>query len=75
MTDTLDLVENKRRMLAGELYVAFVPDLTKERQAAGVACSVFNRTSNHVGRREQLELIKELSLSQLLYAGRLLTVM
>lgn len=54
----VDLVENRARMLAGELYCAFVPDLNKERQAAGRACAAYNRGASDVGRREQLELLR-----------------
>ncbi|KAL8278394.1 hypothetical protein RQP46_009286 [Phenoliferia psychrophenolica] len=54
----IDLVENRRRMLAGELYHAFVPDLSKERQTASRACAAYNRGASDAGRREQLELLR-----------------
>lgn len=56
----IDLAENRRRMVRGELYTAFVPDLTKERRVASQACAAYNRSATEVSRREQVELFKKL---------------
>lgn len=50
-----DLEENKRRMLAGELYYAFVPDLSAARQRCETACEKYNQ-ARHVPRRERVQL-------------------
>lgn len=55
----IDLVENRRRMERGELYTAFVPELTKERRVASQACAKYNRLATEVTRREQVELFKK----------------
>jgi hypothetical protein len=55
----IDLAENRRRMVRGELYTAFVPDLTKERRAASQACAAYNRLATEVSRREQVKLFKK----------------
>ncbi|GAA5968604.1 hypothetical protein JCM8115_003799 [Rhodotorula mucilaginosa] len=59
----IDLAENRRRMVRGELYTAFVPDLTKERRAASQACAAYNRLATEVSRREQVELFKKIVTS------------
>ncbi|KAK4119772.1 hypothetical protein N657DRAFT_249471 [Parathielavia appendiculata] len=57
---TLDLAENRRCMLAGELYYAFTPDLTQDRTRAKVACNAYNTESaNGASRRRLVELWKE----------------
>jgi len=42
---TVDPVENKRRMLAGELYWAVTPDLMAERQRCRTACLAYNNAA------------------------------
>jgi hypothetical protein len=54
----IDLEENKRRMLKGELYYAFVPDLTADRRRCELACTRFNHAGD-VPRREQVRLWRE----------------
>lgn len=53
------LAENRARMERGELYTAFVPDLTKERRIASQACAKYNRLATEVSRREQIELFRQ----------------
>lgn len=55
----IDLAENRRRMEAGELYTAFVPDLTAERRVAAQACGVYNREACEVTRRQQVEMLRK----------------
>ncbi|GAA5871493.1 hypothetical protein JCM5296_003077 [Sporobolomyces johnsonii] len=56
----IDLAENRAAMLRGELYTAFVPDLTAERRKASKACAVYNREATEVAtRREQVELLRK----------------
>ena len=43
----------------GELYTAFVPDLTAERRKASQACAAYNRDALDVTRREQVELLRK----------------
>lgn len=59
--NSLDLVENRRRMGNGELYYAFAPDLTEDRRRCRAACYAFNMacTSGEVPRRKLIELWKE----------------
>lgn len=66
--NNLDLVENRRRMLAGELYYAFTPDLMADRLRCKVACNAYN-TQDAAGapRRKLVELWKEYVLP--LWAG------
>ncbi|GAA5978397.1 hypothetical protein JCM11641_004677 [Rhodosporidiobolus odoratus] len=52
--------ENRARMVRGELYTAFVPDLTADRRRASQACSVYNRVATEVSRREQVELMRKI---------------
>jgi len=64
----IDLAENRARMERGELYTAFVPDLTAERRKASQACAAYNRDALDVTRRKQVELLRKcvsLSLSRL----------
>ncbi|KAG7284279.1 hypothetical protein NEMBOFW57_010645 [Staphylotrichum longicolle] len=57
----LDLAENRRRMLAGELYYAFTPDLTADRTRCKVACGVYNvQNASGAPRRKLVELWKDI---------------
>ena len=55
---SLDHAENRRRMLAGELYYAFTPDLTASRERCKAACTEYNLhvTSGVTPRRKLVEL-------------------
>ncbi|EAQ92083.1 predicted protein [Chaetomium globosum CBS 148.51] len=59
--NNVDLVENRRRMLAGELYYAFTSDLIADRLRCKVACNAFN-TQDGAGapRRKLVELWKDI---------------
>lgn len=58
--NTIDLAENRRLMQAGELYYAFVPDLTEDRRRCKVACGVYNEeNAKGASRRRLVELWKE----------------
>jgi len=61
---TLDPVENRRRMLAGELYYSFTPDLVADRRRCKAACLEYNMasTSGTASRRQVVELWKKLVL-------------
>ncbi|GAA5838913.1 hypothetical protein JCM9279_003897 [Rhodotorula babjevae] len=59
----IDLAENRARMERGELYTAFVPDLTAERRKASQACAAYNRDALDVTRREHVELLRKCVLS------------
>jgi hypothetical protein len=62
--NTLDLAENRRRMLAGELYYAFTPDLSEDRTRAKVACNAYNTASaSGASRRRLVELWKECAIA------------
>jgi hypothetical protein len=54
----MDAAENKRRMLAGELYHAFVPELIAARRRCELARAHFN-TARDVTRRQSIVLWKE----------------
>ena len=54
-----NLSENKERMLRGELYHAFTPDLIAERERCRLACGRFNRADRDLGRRKLTELFRE----------------
>ncbi|KAK7050961.1 hypothetical protein VNI00_005073 [Paramarasmius palmivorus] len=54
-TPELDIAENRRRMLAGELYYAFTPDLIAGRSRCRSACKEFNEAGD-VSRRKMVEL-------------------
>ncbi len=60
LPNTLDLVENRRRMQAGELYYTFAPDLVTERERCMAACRAFNllSTGGVATRRERVEAWK-----------------
>jgi hypothetical protein len=50
--------ENKARMLRGELYYAFTPELTASRRRATHACNRYNN-AGEITRRRQVELWRE----------------
>jgi hypothetical protein len=54
----MDTAENKRRMLAGELYYAFVPELVAARRRCEYARVRFNN-AGEVTRRQSIQLWKE----------------
>ncbi len=58
---TIDPVENRRRMLAGELYYSFTPDLVADRRRCKVNCTQYNlhSTSGEAPRRQLVELWKK----------------
>ena len=58
--NSIDIAENRRRMLAGEFYYAWTPDLTADRQRCKAATRAFNErcTSGNASRRELVELWK-----------------
>ncbi|KAK4038493.1 acetyltransferase [Parachaetomium inaequale] len=59
--NTLDPAENRRLMLAGELYYAFTPDLTADRARCKVACGVYNtQCASGAPRRRLVELWKDI---------------
>ncbi|KAK0724898.1 hypothetical protein B0H67DRAFT_118283 [Lasiosphaeris hirsuta] len=55
---SVDAAENRRRMLSGELYYAFTPDLTADRRRCKAACFEFNAhsTGGEAPRRKLVEL-------------------
>ncbi|GAQ45054.1 maltose acetyltransferase [Aspergillus tubingensis] len=55
----MDLQENRERMRRGELYHAFVSDLTADRARCASACRRFNNAGD-VSRRQSLELWKDI---------------
>ncbi|GKZ99544.1 maltose acetyltransferase [Aspergillus niger] len=54
----MDLQKNRERMRRGELYHAFVSDLTADRARCASACRRFNNAGD-VSRRQSLELWKD----------------
>ena len=56
----IDLVENRRRMLAGELYSTVAPDLIADRDRCRSGCKAFNTvsTSGEAMRKQQVEAWK-----------------
>jgi hypothetical protein len=58
---SVDPVENRRRMLAGELYYAFTPDLTAERKRCKAASWEYNQhaVTGVATRRTLVELWKK----------------
>ncbi|KAI2474533.1 Acetyltransferase [Pyrenophora tritici-repentis] len=56
----VDPIENKKRMLCGELYYAFTPDLAAERERCRLACGRFNSADRHLGRRKLTELFRDI---------------
>lgn len=55
-----ELKENRRRMLDGELYFAFTPDLIAERRRCAQACHLFNQAQRDAPRRDLVALWKKL---------------
>ncbi|OJJ67422.1 hypothetical protein ASPBRDRAFT_135832 [Aspergillus brasiliensis CBS 101740] len=55
----MDLQENRERMRRGELYHAFVSDLTADRMRCASACRRFNNAGD-VSRRQSIELWKDI---------------
>lgn len=55
---TMSISENKQRMARGELYHAFTPELTAQRQRSKWACARYNR-AGEVSRRRLCELFRE----------------
>jgi hypothetical protein len=53
-----NLSENKQRMLRGELFHAFTPELVAERRRCELACNRFN-SSGDVSRRTKVEILRE----------------
>lgn len=51
--------ENEARMLRGELYHAFRPELTAKRDRAHLACHRFNKIGGEASRRKLVELWRE----------------
>jgi hypothetical protein len=54
----MELSENKQKMLRGELYHAFVPELEADRARCGRACARYNNAGD-VSRRRLTELFRE----------------
>lgn len=52
------LSDNKQRMLRGELYHAFTPELVAERARCKHACARYNNAGD-VSRRKLTELLRE----------------
>ena len=50
--------ENKQKMIRGEVYHAFTPELIVERTRCKAACNRFNRAQDPT-RREQVEMWRE----------------
>jgi hypothetical protein len=54
----MELSENKQKMLRGELYHAFVPELEADRARCRHACARYNAAGD-VSRRRLTELFRE----------------
>ena len=56
--DTIDLAENRRRMLSSELYWSFTPDLVAGRRRCKAACLEYSThsISGVASRRKLVEL-------------------
>lgn len=61
----IDLAENRKRMLRGDLYYAFTPDLIQDRKECARACRKLN-TAVEPTRRELAEIWREYVLIYLL---------
>lgn len=61
----IDLAENRKRMLRGDLYYAFTPDLIQDRKECARACRKLN-TAVEPTRRELAEIWREYVLIFLL---------
>jgi hypothetical protein len=57
---TDDLSTEKAKMLRGELYWSFLPELVQEREACAHACRRLNPQAENISRREQIELIAQI---------------
>ncbi|CCD34975.1 hypothetical protein ACHAPC_005765 [Botrytis cinerea] len=57
--EAIDLVENESKMLNGELYHAFVPNLTEKRNRCHWACKRFNNAGD-APRRKLVEMWKDI---------------
>ena len=53
------LSENKKKMQAGELYLAFTPELTEERARCARAYHNYNTKAFGASRRDAVKLWKE----------------
>lgn len=62
----IDLAENRKRMLRGDLYYAFTPDLGQDRKDCVRASRKLN-TAVEPTRRELVEIWREYVLSYLLF--------
>lgn len=58
MAGEMALSDNKAKMLRGELYYAFEPQLSAERKRCHHACNRFNQ-AGEVNRRRLVELWRE----------------
>ncbi|GAA5913824.1 hypothetical protein JCM6882_007709 [Rhodosporidiobolus microsporus] len=56
----INFAENRKAMLEGTLYTAFVPDLIDERRRTSKACAVYNNRATEVTRREQIIMLKKI---------------
>ncbi|KAH8125131.1 hypothetical protein ACSS6W_010724 [Trichoderma asperelloides] len=59
----IDLAENRKRMLRGDLYYAFTPDLIQDRKECARACRKLN-TAVEPTRRELAEIWREITRDQ-----------
>lgn len=57
-TANIDPVENRRRMLAGELYTAFTADLSSARTECKQHTVAYNSQSSSLTRRDQVILMQ-----------------
>jgi hypothetical protein len=55
----IDSEAEKAKMLRGELYWSFTPELIKERVACAHACKRYNNQAEGISRREEIELIAQ----------------
>ena len=56
---SIDPVENKRRMLSGEMYYSFTPDLVRDRTKCKVAMARFNAAVGLQPRRQMVQLMRK----------------
>ena len=64
MADPSTFTENKQRMLRGEMYVAFTPELEADRDRCKKALRAFNAAAGIAPRRELIRLWREHVSSQ-----------
>ncbi|KAM0747779.1 trimeric LpxA-like protein [Meredithblackwellia eburnea MCA 4105] len=57
---TISPTQNRARMLNGQLYHAFVPDLIRDRNTAKKLCDIYNRTAPESTRRQALITLKQI---------------